>query len=256
MNDSLFDISGKTILVTGAFGGLGLHFAEFLAQRGARVAMAGRRIEAGRNEAARLRTDGFAAEAFELDLTRDGEIDLALAAAETVFGPIDVLINNAGVTKTRPLLEVSRDEWASVVDVNLSGAWYAAQAVARRMVQHGRGGSIVNIASILGRRVAQQVPAYAASKAALLHLTEAMALELARHDIRVNAIEPCYIETDMNRSFLRTDAGNALCKRIPQRRFGAPGSLDGALLLLASDASSFMTGASIVVDGGHSINSL
>jgi NAD(P)-dependent dehydrogenase (short-subunit alcohol dehydrogenase family) len=256
MNDSLFDISDKTILVTGAFGGLGLQFSEFLARRGARVAMAGRRIEAGRAEAARLRNDGLAAEAFELDLTREADIDLALAAAENAFGPIDVLINNAGVTKTRPLLDVSRDDWVSVVDVNLNGAWYVAQAVARRMVQDGRGGSIVNIASILGRRVAQQVPAYAASKAALLHLTEAMALELARHGIRVNAIEPGYIETDMNRDFLQTEAGVALSKRIPQRRFGAPDSLDGALLLLASDASAFMTGASIIVDGGHSINSL
>jgi NAD(P)-dependent dehydrogenase (short-subunit alcohol dehydrogenase family) len=157
---------------------------------------------------------------------------------------------------TKGVLEASESDWDQILDTNLKGAWLVAQAVARHMADHKQGGSIVNIASITGLRVAGQVSAYATSKAALLHLTRSMALELARHKIRVNAIAPGYIATELNQDFFASPAGEALIKRIPQRRLGQPEELDGALLLLASNASSYMTGSTIVVDGGHLQSSL
>jgi NAD(P)-dependent dehydrogenase (short-subunit alcohol dehydrogenase family) len=157
---------------------------------------------------------------------------------------------------TKPVLEQTEEDWMSVIDVNLNGAWRVAQAGAAHMKAHGQGGSIVNIASILGLRVSAQVPAYVASKAGLIHLTKALALELARFRVRVNALAPGYIETDINRDFFKSDAGQALIKRVPQRRLGQPEHLDGPLLLLASDASAFMTGSTVVVDGGHVVNTL
>ena len=166
------------------------------------------------------------------------------------------MINNAGIAITKPLLEHTEEDWQQVIDVNLNGAWRVAQAAARRMVTDGQGGSIVNVASILGMRVASQVPSYAASKAALVHLTKAMALELARYRIRVNALAPGYVETALNREFFASDAGEALIKRVPQRRIGTPEELDGALLLLASDAGSYITGAVLAVDGGHLVSTL
>ena len=151
-------------------------------------------------------------------------------------------INNAGIAITKPLLEHTEEDWQQVIDVNLNGAWRVAQAAARHMVTDAQGGSIVNIASILGLRVAAQVPSYAASKAALVHLTKAMALELARYRIRVNALAPGYVETALNRDFFASEAGEAMIKRVPQRRIGTPEELDGALLLLASDAGSYIDG--------------
>jgi NAD(P)-dependent dehydrogenase (short-subunit alcohol dehydrogenase family) len=166
------------------------------------------------------------------------------------------VVNNAGIAVTKPLLEHTADDWDKVIGVNLTGAWQVAQAAARHMVAHRQGGSIINITSILGLRVAQQVPSYVASKAALDHLTKAMALELARNNIRVNALAPGYIETGINREFFESEAGRALIKRVPQRRIGRLEELDGALLLLASDASKYMTGSTIVVDGGHLVSTL
>ncbi|MCY1308152.1 2-dehydro-3-deoxy-D-gluconate 5-dehydrogenase [compost metagenome] len=157
---------------------------------------------------------------------------------------------------SRPALELSEDDWTGLVDVNLNGAWRVAQAAARHFIAHGTPGAIVNIASILGQRVASHVAPYAAAKAGLLHLTRALALEWARHGIRVNALAPGYIATDLNREFFASPAGEALIKRVPQRRLGQPQDLDGPLLLLASDASAFMTGSVIDVDGGHLASSL
>ncbi|MCC7548626.1 MAG: glucose 1-dehydrogenase [Burkholderiales bacterium] len=254
----MFEISlaGKCALVTGAFGGLGRHFALTLARSGAAVGLVGRRIAEGEKLAEQIRAQGGKACACAMDVTQAGSVQAAFDAVSARLGPIHVLVNNAGVAVTRPFLDVSEKDWASVVDVNLNGAWRVAQSGARHMRDHGQGGSIVNIASITGLRVAGAISAYVASKAGLIQLTKAMALELARHDIRVNALAPGYIETDINRDFFESEAGKALIRRIPQRRIGRPGELDGPLLLLASDAGSYMTGSVVVADGGHLVSSL
>jgi NAD(P)-dependent dehydrogenase (short-subunit alcohol dehydrogenase family) len=249
-------LDGKVALVTGAFGGLGLHFANTLAAAGASVALAGRRIDEGRALAAAMTSAGRRACAVRMDVVDRASVEHAIDAAAAELGPIDVLVNNAGVASTKPLLELTDDDWSAIVDVNLDGAFRVAQATARRMRDAKRAGSIVNVASIVGLRVASQVAPYAASKAALIQLTKAMAIELARFGIRVNAIAPGYVETDLNRAFFATDAGQAMVKRIPQRRLGRAGDLDAPLLLLASDAAAYMTGSVVVVDGGHSINSI
>ena len=252
----LNDLQGKTALVTGAFSGLGLHFATTLARQGASVALAGRRIDQGRTMAAQLVQQGVKAAAFALDVTRRDSVSVALAEVTEALGPISILVNNAGVATTKAFLDATDDDWNDVVDVNLNGAWRIAQAVAKHMSTTGKGGTIINIASITGLRVAGAISPYAASKAGLIQLTKAMALELARHKIRVNALAPGYIETDLNRDFFQSEAGVALIKRVPQRRLGKLEHLDGPLLLLASDASEFMTGSVLVVDGGHMVSSL
>jgi NAD(P)-dependent dehydrogenase (short-subunit alcohol dehydrogenase family) len=249
-------LHGHNALVTGANGGLGRHFAHTLARAGARVALAARRVASLDAVRDAIHAEGGQVECFALDVTQAASVTAAFDEASTALGPITVVVNNAGIAVTKPLVDQTEDDWRRVIDVNLDGAWRVAQAAARHMVAHARGGSIINIGSVLGLRVSAQVPAYAASKAAVLHLTRAMALELARHRIRVNALAPGYVETAINREFFASDAGAAMIKRIPQRRIGTPGELDGALLLLASDAGSYMTGATIVVDGGHAINSL
>lgn len=249
-------LDAKVALVTGAFGGLGRHFAQTLAQAGAAVVLAGRRIDDGRALAATMTAAGHRVCVVRMDVAQRDSIEAALEEAHASLGPIDVLVNNAGVALTKPFLDLTDADWSSILDVNLDGAFRVAQAVARRMRDAKRGGSIVNVASLLGLRVAAQVAPYAASKAALIQLTKAMALELARFGIRVNAIAPGYVETAINRDFFATEAGQALVKRIPQRRLGRVEDLDAPLLLLASDASAYMTGAVVVVDGGHSINSI
>ena len=245
-----------TALVTGANGGLGSHFAQTLAKVGARVAIAARRLDSLREVEGRIRSVGAQVKAIALDVTQRESVSSAFEKAADALGPVTVVVNNAGIAITKPLLEHTEDDWNQVIGVNLTGAWRVAQEAAGHMVAHGRGGSIVNIASILGLRVSAQLPSYVASKAALIQLTKAMALELARHKIRVNALAPGYVETDLNREFFASEPGQALIKRIPQRRIGTPEELDGALLLLASDAGSFATGSVFVVDGGHLVNTL
>ncbi|MES2258356.1 MAG: SDR family NAD(P)-dependent oxidoreductase [Pseudomonadota bacterium] len=251
-----FTLHGKTALVTGAFGGLGLDFAQTLAEAGAAVALVGRRIEQGQQAAEALRSAGYQACAVTMDVGQRASVEQALDEITQQMGAPDILVNNAGIALTKPFLELDDEDWDSVIDVNLNGGFRVAQLVACRMQAAGKSGSIINIASILGLRVAQQVAAYATSKAGLLQLTRAMALELARYRIRVNALAPGYIATPLNEEFIRTEAGARLSQRIPQRRFGLARELAGPLLLLASDASSYMTGAVIVVDGGHSTNTL
>jgi 2-deoxy-D-gluconate 3-dehydrogenase len=249
----LFDIAGRTALVTGGFSGLGLHFAQVLAQRGAKVAIAGRRIALGREIA---RAAPGEVQAFALDVTEPDSVRDCLQQVCAQLGPPQILVNNAGTVSRGDSLELPEQDWSSVVDVNLSGVFRVAQATAREMVRAGRGGSIVNIASILGLRVRAKAIAYAATKAAVVQLTKALALEWAPHGIRVNALAPGYFETDINREFLRSDFGRSIIARVPQQRTGELHELDGPLLLLASDAASYMTGEVIAVDGGHLVSSL
>ena len=253
------DLSGKTAFVTGAFGGLGLHFARVLAAHGARVALAGRRIELGRTVAAEIGADvGRPGDvrAYALDVTDAASVADAIARISAELGAPTIAVNNAGTIARAPSLELGEDAWNGVLDVNVSGVFRVAQASAREMVRHGMRGTIVNIASILGMRVRKEVVAYAASKAAVVQLTTALALEWAEHGIRVNAIAPGYFDTDINRDLLRSPVGQAIVGRIPQQRPGRLSELDGPLLLLASDASSYMTGAVIPVDGGHLVSTL
>jgi NAD(P)-dependent dehydrogenase (short-subunit alcohol dehydrogenase family) len=252
----LFRLHGRHALVTGASSGLGRHFAGVLAEAGARVTVAARREAALSQTVQSIQASGADAQSVRMDVTDAGSIERGFAAAEAAGGPIGIVINNAGVTHTRAALDVAEADWSSVIDTNLKGAWLVAQHAARRMVHHDTGGSIVNIASILGLRVAGGVAPYAISKAAVVQMTKVLALEWARHRIRVNALAPGYIETELNDTFFASDAGKALIRRIPQRRLGEARELDGALLLLASDAGSYMTGSLIAVDGGHLVSGL
>lgn len=253
MPDPSFDLHGRVALVTGASSGLGRHFASTLARAGAAVALAARRADALDALAAEVVANGGRAVAVPMDVTDAASVEAGIRMAEQAIGPVDVLVNNAGIAVTKPLLEQTEADWDRVIDTDLKGAWLVAQAVARRMMQRGQGGAIVNIASILAARAVAQVPAYSAAKAGLVQLTRVMAVELARQGIRVNAMAPGYIETEINREFLQSEAGGRLIARIPQRRAGVPHDLDGALLLLASDAGRYMTGTLITVDGGHSL---
>jgi NAD(P)-dependent dehydrogenase (short-subunit alcohol dehydrogenase family) len=254
--DNLLRLDGQKALVTGASSGLGRHFALTLARAGAAVVLAARSADKLAEAAAEIGRLGSRAISIPLDVTDASSVREAVATAEAEMGGLTTLVNNAGVVVSKPLFEHDENDWDRVMDTNLKGAWLVAQEVARRMVAHGRGGCIINIASILGLRVVGGIPEYCASKAGLIHLTKVMALELARHNIRVNAIAPGYIRTDLNRDFFEGEAGQAMVRRIPQRRLGEPGDLDGALLLLASDASRYMTGAIIPVDGGHLLSTL
>ena len=203
-----------------------------------------------------MQSAGAKAVAVELDVQSGDSITAAFVAVEEALGPIDIVVNNAGISIVKPALEMPVEDWDAVVNTNLRGAWLVAQTAGKRWLMGKRPGVIVNIASILGLRTIGQVAPYNASKAGLIHLTRALAMEWARHDIRVNAICPGYIETEMNSDFWKTPGGQRLIDRIPQRRIGKPEHLDGALLLLASEAGSFMTGSVLTVDGGHTVSSL
>ncbi|MGA8196149.1 MAG: SDR family oxidoreductase [Acetobacteraceae bacterium] len=252
----LFGLNGRHALVTGASSGLGRHFAGVLAAAGARISVAARREAALAQTVETIRASGAQAQSVRMDVTEAASVEQAFATAEAQFGPVSILVNNAGVTGTRAALDVTDNDWSSVIDTNLKGSWVVAQHAARRMIHHGERGSIVNIASILGLRVAGGVAPYAISKAGVVQMTKVLALEWARHGIRVNALAPGYIETDLNDAFFASDAGKALIRRVPQRRLGEARELDGALLLLASDAGSYMTGSVIAVDGGHLVSGL
>jgi len=258
MNDLLkpFLLEGKVALVTGASSGFGLHFAPLLARAGAQVVLAARRTDLIQAEAQKIIADGGKALAVTMDVTSSTSIAAALDQIEAVFGVVTVVINNAGITVPKLLLDLSDDDWTNVIDTNLNGVAYVTRETARRMVAAGTGGSIVNIASILAERVQKALTNYAASKAAVVQFTKVAALELAQHNIRVNALCPGYFQTALNRDWFTTNEGQALIKRIPQRRTGNLEELNGPLLLLASDAGSLMTGAAITVDGGHVLSDL
>jgi NAD(P)-dependent dehydrogenase (short-subunit alcohol dehydrogenase family) len=252
----VFEIDGKHVLVTGGSSGFGRHFARFLASKGASVTLAARRAEALATEVAEISGSGGKAQSVVLDVTIADRIGEALAQAEAKFGPIHAAVNNADVTATKPALDQDERAWDSVVDTNLKGVWLVAQAAARRMIDNQVKGSIVNIASILGLRVAGALAPYAISKAGVIQMTKALALEWARYGIRVNALAPGYFATELNDDFFESENGKALIRRVPQRRLGELNELDGPLLLLLSDAGSFMTGSVVVVDGGHLVSGL
>ena len=249
-------VEGKRALVTGASGGLGAHFARILSQAGASVAVAARRVADCERIAAEIAIAGGTAFPVRLDVADPASVKEAMADAVAAMGGIDILINNAGVATTASWFDTTAENFDAILDTNLKGAFLVAKASAGLMRDAGKGGSIVNIASILGIGVTGQVGTYATSKAALIQMTKSMALEWARHGIRVNALCPGYIETDINREFFSTETGTALIRRIPQRRLGQMTDLDAPLLLLASNAGAYITGTTLAVDGGHLLSPL
>lgn len=245
-------LAGRRALVAGASSGLGAHFARVLAGEGAQVVLAARRIDALSALAETITASGGQAEAVQLDVADPDSI----AAIAPVLGTIDILVNNAGVVREAAALEQTEADWDCVIDTNLKGLFLLAQATARALRARGAEGSIINIASILGIRQGGGVLPYAVSKAGVIQFTKVMALELVRYGIRVNALAPGYFATEINSEFWESEPGKALVRRIPQRRLGQLPDLDGPLLLLASDASRYMTGSVIVVDGGHLVSGL
>ena len=251
MSDSK-DLTGKVVLVTGASQGLGRQFALTLAKHGAKVALAARQVAKIEDLQAEIEAAGGTAFSVAMDVMDRASINAGVAASEQALGPVDILVNNAGLAINKLFLDVTEEDYDTVLGTNLKGVFFCAQAVAKGMVERGSG-SIINISSVLGSRPIGTLTTYCASKGGLNQLTAAMGLELARSGVRVNAIAPGYIETPMNRGFFQSPAGQALVKSVPARRLGRVEDLDGALLLLATDASTFMTGTVVTVDGGFVI---
>jgi NAD(P)-dependent dehydrogenase (short-subunit alcohol dehydrogenase family) len=249
----IFDLAGKVALVTGASSGLGVRFAEVLADNGAAVALVARRAERLAAVRSRIEKAGGRAVAIEADVRERAAMQRAFDAAERAFGPVTVLVNNAGVVQAGRAVEMTEEEWRRVLSTNLDAVFYWAQEGARRMLAAGTGGSIVNIASVLGMAADKGVIGYAAAKAAVIQLTRNLALELAFKGVRVNAIAPGWIITEINHEYLTTGPGAVMKRQIPMGRFGEPRDLDGPLLLLASDAGRYITGTTIVADGGQVI---
>ncbi len=253
-----FRLNGKHVIITGASSGFGSHFAGVLAQAGARVVLGARRAEKVQARVEEIRAAGGEAAGVALDVRDTDSVRAFIREAEEQFGPIDVLVNNAGVEAgAKTYMMIDEEDWDFVMETNLKGAWLAAKHYTERVVANGQaGGNIINVSSITDRRTIKGQFPYALSKAALSRMTEVMALEAARYKIRVNALAPGYFLTDVSRVLLESDQAPAFMKGIPMRRFGEFSDLDGPLLLLASDASSYMTGSIIVVDGGHVCASL
>jgi NAD(P)-dependent dehydrogenase (short-subunit alcohol dehydrogenase family) len=249
----LFDLSGRVGLVTGASSGLGLRFAEVLAANGAAVALVARRKERLVALQEKIAASGGRAVAIEADVLDNAAMRRAFDAAEAAFGTITILVNNAGVAHSIRAVDLPEEEWRRVLGTNLDAVFFWSQEGARRMLAAGKPGAIINIASVLGFGVGKGVVAYAAAKAAVVQVTKALGLELAFKGIRVNAIAPGWFVTEINRDYLAGDEGKKLTRDIPVGRFGRDGDLDGALLLLASDAGRFIAGATIVVDGGQMV---
>jgi 3-oxoacyl-[acyl-carrier protein] reductase len=248
----MFDLKGRVALVTGASGGLGLRFAEVLAANGASVALVARRADRLKAAQERIEKAGGKAAAIEADVLDRGQMRRAFDAAEAAFGTVTILVNNAGVAHSTRALDLAEEEWQRVIRTNLDAVFFWAQEAARRMVAAGKAGSIVNIASVLGFGTSKGTIAYATAKAGVIQMTKALGLELAFKGVRVNAIAPGWFVTDINRGYLE-GAGRGLTRDIPVGRFGRDGDLDGALLLLASDAGGYIAGATVVCDGGQMV---
>jgi NAD(P)-dependent dehydrogenase (short-subunit alcohol dehydrogenase family) len=240
-------VAGRTALVTGASGGLGRHFAELLAREGASVVIAARRADKLAEVAKQIEADGGEVSTLVMDVADHDSVTAALGPQAPCF---DIVVNNAGGGTIRPALQEDVAGWREMLGSNVDGTWWVSQATAARMVAEGRGGSIINLGSVLGLRVMSQTTAYATSKAAVVQLTKQLALEWARYGIRVNALCPGYFPTE-GEAWQDPDVMAALPRRVPMRRLGQLHELDGALLLLASDAGSFITATTLVVDGGH-----
>ncbi len=253
-----FDLSGKIALVTGASSGLGERFALTLAGAGAQVVLASRRIERLKELRARIEAGGGAAHVVSMDVTDLASISQAVAEAEAETGPIDILVNNSGVSTTQRLVDVTPEDYDFIFNTNVKGSFFVAQTVARGMIARAktdpaRQARIINIASMAALKVLAQIGVYCMSKAAVAQMTKAMALEWGRYNINVNAICPGYIKTEMNAHHWETEAGQKLISLLPRKRIGHPDDLDGLLLLLASGASRFMNGAVIAADDGFGI---
>lgn len=249
------NFNGKVALVTGASSGLGARFAKILAEAGAQVVLAARRVERLKELRAEIESNGGAAHLVAMDVTDYASIKSAIAHAETEAGPIDILINNSGVSSTQRLVDVTPEDYRQVMDTNLQGAFFVAQEAAKRMILRAKGDPtrqhrIINIASVAGLRVLSQIGVYCMSKAGVVQMTKAMALEWGRHGINVNAICPGYIETEINREYFQSDGGQKLIDMLPRKRIGHPEDLDGLLLLLSADESRFINGAIITADDG------
>jgi NAD(P)-dependent dehydrogenase (short-subunit alcohol dehydrogenase family) len=251
-----FSLDNQIAIVTGASSGLGAHFARVLAGAGAKVALLARRKRLAEEIAAEIESEGGHAVAFAADITDADSLHEALADIEARIGIPDILVNNAGAHAGDMALDLKLEDWDAVLETNLKGAWRLTQQLAQHWVEKQHPGRVINIASILGLGVSAGVMPYAVSKAGLIQMTKALALEWARYGIRVNAIAPGYFPTDLNKDFFETPAGQATVKRIPMRRLGQLVDLDGPLLLLASSASAYMTGSVITVDGGHLVATL
>jgi 3-oxoacyl-[acyl-carrier protein] reductase len=247
----MFSLKGRVALVTGASSGLGTQFAKALADNGAAVALVARRADRLADLQKSIEAAGGRAVAIEADVTDRAAMVRAFDRAESVFGTVTILVNNAGVAQAGRAVDMAEEEWRRVLSTNLDAVFYCAQEAARRMLAAKKQGAIVNIASVLGFAVAKGVAAYATAKAGVVQVTKALAVELAFKGVRVNAIAPGWFVTEMNDEYLASEAGAAIKREIPMGRFGAEGDLSGTLLLLASDAGSYITGATIVVDGGQ-----
>lgn len=251
-----FDLNGRVALVTGASSGFGEHFAKVLAGVGARVVVGARRVERLRALVEQIEAGGGQAVAVALDVNDKDSVGAAFDAAEAAFGSVDVLINNAGVARTKRFIKTTEEDWDYVIDTNLKAVWRVARICAERLVAANKAGAIVNIASMLGLHPSFGESLYGASKAGVVHLTQTMALELMRSNIRVNALCPGYFETEMNSDFFATEKGREFIQKLPPRRLGELDELTAPLLLLASDAGSFINGVALPVDGGHLTMSL
>ncbi|MEL7108459.1 MAG: SDR family oxidoreductase [Pseudomonadota bacterium] len=247
-------LADSLVLVTGASGDLGKHFSKTLSRFGATVVLAARRLDRLQDLQKEIESNGGRALAVSMDVTSRQSVTAAFEVIhETFEAPCDILINNSGIGQKSWFTQTSEEEWSNIVDTNLTGVWRVAQQFSRALISAEKPGSIINIASITGLQPSQMISGYAASKAAVDHLTRNMAIELARSGIRVNAIAPGYFKTAINDEFLDSEPGQRMKKRIAMRRFGEYADLDGPILLLASDAGAYMTGATIVVDGGHTL---
>jgi 3-oxoacyl-[acyl-carrier protein] reductase len=249
----LFDLTGRVALVTGASSGLGVRFAEVLAAHGAAVVLVARRTDRLGAVKARIEQAGGKAIAVAADVVDRSAMTRAFDASEAAFGCVTVLVNNAGVAHANRAVEMPEQEWRRVLDTNLDAVFFWSQEAARRMLAVSKRGAIINIASVLGFGVAKGTAAYAVAKAGVVQLTRALGLELAFKGVRVNAIAPGWFVTEINRHYLLGEEGAAIKREIPVGRFGEDGDLDGALLLLASDAGRYIAGTTIVVDGGQMV---
>ena len=255
------DLAGRVALVTGASSGLGAQFARTLAKAGAGVVLASRRVDKLRELLVEIESEGGDAHVVEMDVTDRDSIRSAVAHAETEMGSLDILVNNSGVSTTQRLVDVDESDFDFVFDTNVRGAFFVAQEVGKRMLARARGeapgsftgGRIINIASMAGLKVLPQIGVYCMSKAAVIQMTKAMALEWGRFGINVNAICPGYIDTEINHHHWQTEQGQKLISMLPRKRVGEPKDLDAVLMMLASDQSHFVNGAVIAADDGFAV---